>query len=105
MAWGLRNEVDGSPLFDETAEPWKDLKQKEWKSDNKELGLEIRRRWEDYISQPPPIQMPLGPVLQAGRKMPCLNGLFKTPSLLSETISQLKMLTVLSSARIWLDAM
>ncbi|KAL3792390.1 hypothetical protein ACHAWO_010082 [Cyclotella atomus] len=49
MAWGLRNEVDGSPLFDETAEPWKDLKQKEWKSDNRELGLEIRRRWEDYI--------------------------------------------------------
>jgi hypothetical protein len=24
-------------------------KQKEWKSDNKELGLEIRWRWEDYM--------------------------------------------------------
>ncbi|KAL3772606.1 LOW QUALITY PROTEIN: hypothetical protein ACHAWO_003661 [Cyclotella atomus] len=24
MAWGLCNEVDGSPLFDEMAEPWKD---------------------------------------------------------------------------------
>jgi hypothetical protein len=49
MAWGLRNEADDSPLFDETAEPWKDRKPKEWKSDNKELGLEIRRRWDDYI--------------------------------------------------------
>ena len=36
MAWGLRNEVDGSPLFDEAVEPWKELKLKEWRSDNKD---------------------------------------------------------------------
>jgi hypothetical protein len=48
MAWGLLNE-DGSPLFDETIEPWKDLKGTEWRSDRKELAVEIRRRWEDYI--------------------------------------------------------
>jgi hypothetical protein len=49
MAWGLRNEGDGSPLFDEAAEPWKGLKQKEWNSDRKELGLETHRHWEDYM--------------------------------------------------------
>jgi hypothetical protein len=48
MAWGLLNE-DGSPLFNETVEPWNDLKGTEWRSDRKELTVEIHRRWEDYI--------------------------------------------------------
>ena len=48
MSRGLRDDEGRLPIFDESVEPWRGLKEQEWDSTRPELAKEISRRWKDY---------------------------------------------------------